>query len=202
MGDIEATGPGAASAVASNQLNAIEWFDGNKDAQAWIIGVERLGRLFRWPRATYLDAALVRLTGAAQTWAMRRQFQDWDQFTDQLLARFSETKETAIVRHANCKQQPGEAPRAYADRFLHDAYKAGKAEDSALVYTFIKSLHPSLVMEVERQQPQTIEQAVDFCEYWIGCHPEVMSSHNFKAQARRLQEDPEDHYKPKENAPP
>jgi hypothetical protein len=65
------------------------------------------------------------------------------------MARFSDTKETAIVRHANCKQQPGEAPRAYADRFLHDAYNAGKAEDAALVYSFIKSLHPSLVMKVE-----------------------------------------------------
>jgi len=118
------------------------------------------------------------------------------------LARFSETKETAIVRHANCKQQPGEAPRAYADRFLHDAYKAGKAEDAALVYTFIKSLHHNLVMEVERQQPHSIEEAVDFCEYWIGCHPEVMGN-NYRAHDRSHQEDHiEETYKLKENIQP
>eukprot|EP00775_Hariotina_reticulata_P001464 gene1464-1806_t len=188
MGATETTGTGAASAVTFSQLKAIEWFDGKKDAQAWVIRVERLGRMFHWPKATYLDAALVRLTGAAQTWALCQQFQDWDQFTDQLKARFSETKETAFVRHASCKQQPGEAPRAYADRFLRDACKAGKVEDAALIYTFIKSILPDLVMEVERQQPQTIEEVVDFCEYWIGCHPHILSKCSHETQARLCSE--------------
>jgi len=44
MGDNEFTGAGATSAVTSNQLNAIEWFDGKKDAHAWIVAVERLGQ--------------------------------------------------------------------------------------------------------------------------------------------------------------
>jgi hypothetical protein len=45
MVDLEATGVEGTSAITSNQLNSIEWFDGKRDAQAWIVGVERLGKL-------------------------------------------------------------------------------------------------------------------------------------------------------------
>ena len=162
---------GFTTPVTSSTLNAVERYSGTADAQSWLTSLEELGTLFGWTQATRLLVAKVRLSGAAQTWAQRRQFVSWDQFQDQFLARFGETRESAIARLERCRQSPGETPRAFADRFLQDADKAGRIEDDALVYQFIQRLHPDLRIEASRKQLRSIEDIVSFCNYWMGCQP-------------------------------
>jgi hypothetical protein len=149
-------------------LNTIERYDGRKDPNAWLNQIQETADLYNWSAAVCLKVAKVRLTDAAQRWAQARTFTSWDEFQEQLDHRFGETKETAIIRLERCFQSPGESPKAFADRFLQDADRAGRTEDAALVYQFIQRLQHDLRMEVLRQQPQSIDKAVDYCNYWLG----------------------------------
>lgn len=72
------------------------------------------------------------------------------------------------MRLERCYQRPGEAVKAFADRFLQDSDRAGRAEDGALVYQFIQRMQPDLREEVLRAKPQSIDAAVDFANYWVS----------------------------------
>lgn len=67
-------------------------------------------------------------------------------------------------------QQPNESAKAYADRFLQAAARAGRQEDDALLYQFVRRLRPSMCTEVARQRLHSIEDVVSFCIYWSGLH--------------------------------
>jgi len=124
-------------------------------------------------KQTVLRIARVRFRGIAQRWAQPRQFQDWDDFERQFLERFGETPETAMVRLENCYQKQGESPKNFADRFLEEAERAGRRTDTALLHQFIRRLHPELRLEVTRQRPVTMEDAIEFCNYWTGANSEL-----------------------------
>lgn len=149
-------------------LNAVERYDGKQDPNAWISSITEVAELYGWDDATCLKVAKIRLQGAARTWAQPRTFSDWYEFHRQLDHRFGETKETAIARLERCNQGRNETPKAFADRFLQAAEKAGRAEDDALVYTFIQRLQANLRTEVARQRLHSIDEIVTFCNYWIG----------------------------------
>ena len=161
--------PGLQAAVPSPQaINTIERYDGKRDPNAWLNSLQETAELYGWDAHTCLKVARIRLTDAAQRWAQSRQFNNWLEFQQQLDQRFGETKEQAIVRLDRCYQRPREAPKAFADRFLQDADRAGRNEDAALVYQFIQRLQPELRKEVLRRQPHSIDAAVDYCNYWLG----------------------------------
>lgn len=82
------------------------------------------------------------MKGAAQRWMRRKRFEDWDDFQEQFTRRFGETRETAVARLTRCSQRYDETPKAFADRFLENAERAGRAEDEALVYQFLGKLRP------------------------------------------------------------
>lgn len=39
---------------------------------------------------------------------------------------------------------PDESPKAFADRFMEDADRAGRTEDEALVFQFLRQMQPDL----------------------------------------------------------
>jgi hypothetical protein len=119
-----------------------------------------------------LRIARVRFRGNAQRWAQPRIFDDWPDFERQFLDRFGETPEAATVRLERCYQKTGESPKNFADRFLEQAERAGRASDTALLHQFIRRLLSELRLEVTRQRPTSIEEAIEFCSYWTGTNTE------------------------------
>lgn len=151
-------------------INTIDKFDGNRnqDPAAWINLVYDIATMYGWSEAACLRAARIRLQGDAQRWGQAHQFNSWADFSQKLITRFGETQETAIIRLESSYQRDSESPRAFADRFRHDADKAGRVEDAALVYSFIQRLQPHLRVEVVRQRLRSIDAAVEYCNYLIG----------------------------------
>jgi transposase InsO family protein len=143
-------------------------YDGKKDPNPWLQTFNLTAHLFGWPADTRLNVAITKLSEAAQQWAQSRHFNNWDEFQAQLDRRFGESQETAIARLETCRQGNNEPPRAFADRFLHDAERAGRAEDAALVFTFMQRLQSDLKQEVLRKQPQTIDDAVEYANWWLS----------------------------------
>lgn len=153
---------------APQAISTVQQFEGKTDPNAWLNHISEIADVYGWGPADCLKIAKIRLTHAAQRWAQARQFRSWQDFQQLLDQRFGETKETAIVRLERCYQNPGEAVKAFADRFLQDSDRAGRAEDGALVYQFIQRLQPDLREEVLRAKPKSIDAAVDFANYWVS----------------------------------
>ena len=156
-------------------INTIDKFDGSskQDPASWIANDYDIATMYNWSEAACLRAAKIRLQGDAQRWAQANQFTSWSDFSLKLTARFGETQETAIIRLESSYQRSGESPRAFADRFRHDADRAGRMEDAALVYSFIQRLQPNLRDEVVRQRLRSIDAAVEYCNYLIGARVQL-----------------------------
>lgn len=157
---------------APTALHAVPTYKGyvEDDAHAWLDNINQIADLYSWPPQTRLKVGKLKLTDAAQRWSTNRQFADWYDFQRQFVHRFGETKESAIARLEQCCQLPQEAVQAYADRFLQEAARAGRQEDDALMYQFICRLRPTLRTEVARQRLHSIEDVINFCNYWAGLH--------------------------------
>lgn len=125
-------------------MSIVERYDGQADAHAWLDSLLTLADLHGWEDAACLSVAKVRMTGPALRWTTLRTFRDWDDFQEQFIRRFGETRETAVARLSRCFQKDNESPKAFADRFLEDAEKAGRAQDEALVYQFLQQMRPDL----------------------------------------------------------
>ena len=128
---------------------------------------------FRYPPYCWSDEdclliALIRCVDAAEVWAQSRQFATWSDFARQFLLRFGQSQEVALQQLENCWQEDGETAKSFADRFMAMAKRAGRRHDSALLYQFIRRLLPELRLEVSRQRPQTMADAVDAADYWSG----------------------------------
>lgn len=149
-------------------LNAIATYDGRKDPDAWLNSIQAIAGLYNWTDDLCLKVARVRLTGPAWNWAYSRQFSSWSAFEQQLQSHYGESKETAIARLECCRQHPYETVQEFADRYLHNADKAGRVEDAGLVYNFSQRLQPDLKLEVARQHLHSIEDIVTFCNFWTG----------------------------------
>lgn len=157
-------------------LNAVECYSGMDDAHAWLETMNTMAELYDWPEDICLRVVKLRFKGPAQRWIARRKFDDWEDFQEQFLRRFGETRESALARLNRCSQHPREAPKAFADRFLEDAERAGRTEDEALVLQFLNKLRPDLRKEAARRRPQSIDEIVDFCNYWLGAMEEETTS--------------------------
>jgi hypothetical protein len=152
----------------TQSMRTVKKYDGQADALTWLETVNAFANLYGWDDEVTLTVAKFRLTGPAQRWAKRQHFTSWQDFQQQLARRFGEARGSAVARLSCCFQQPGECPKDFADRFLHAAQGAGRAEDEALVYQFLCHLLPDLRVEAARTQPRSIDEIVQFCGYWLG----------------------------------
>lgn len=132
----------------------------------WLDSIHEVADLYCLADNTSLKMAKIKLSGSARSWARYHQFADWHDFQRQLQARYGESKASAICRLERCWQCSDETAKDFADRYLQDAEKAGRAEDDTLVYSFTQRLLPELRIEVARQCLDSIEAIVDFCEFW------------------------------------
>ncbi len=114
-------------------LNAIERFDGSEDPNCWLDSIQDVADLYALSDSTCLKIAKIKLSGPARSWARYHQFADWFDFQTQLQSRYGETKASAICRLERCWQHPTESVKDFADRYLQDAEKAGRAQDDTLV---------------------------------------------------------------------
>lgn len=192
-------------------LNAVERYNGQGDAHAWLDSFNTLAELYYWSDEVCLRVAKIRLSGPAQRWGSLRRFHDWDDFQEQFTRRFGETRESAVARLSRCFQKANESPKTFADRFLEDAERAGRVEDQALVFQFLRHLRPELRNEAARKRPQSIEQIVDFCNYWLGATADdnmLFSSFENAGAAMsprrrvRFEEESDMGYKPRRNETP
>jgi hypothetical protein len=126
-----------------------------------------MAELYQWDEALCIKIGVLQLEGAALLWAQRQQFASWSGFCQQLTQQFGETTESAAARLEQCFHEHGESPRAFADRFLCCAVKAGRCEDPALLYGFTQRLLPELREEALRQRLHSIADVAAFCEYWV-----------------------------------
>lgn len=163
-------------------LSAVERFDGYEDAHAWLESMNTMADLYKWTENICLRVVKLRFKGIAQRWIARRKFDDWDDFEEQFLRRFGETRESALARLNSCWQSKYESPKAFADRFLEDAERAGRTEDEALVLQFLGKLRPDLRKEAARRRPQSIDEIVDFCNYWLGAMAEEFEPNHPRAR--------------------
>jgi hypothetical protein len=154
--------------LSPHSVSTIEKFDGQGDPRAWFDTIRESAACYGWTSADCISVVRLRLKGPQQRWAQQHEFPDFDDLERQYLDNYGETLQTAIARLEKSEQRPGESVRAFADRFQNDAYRAGRAEDQALLYQFITRLHPHLVKEVARQQPSSIADAVKFSNYLQG----------------------------------
>lgn len=165
--------------VSAQMLNAFKDYNGQKAPDTWLQTFNMIANLFSLPDELRYKVAITKLTDEAQRWSHNRCFRNWDDFQAQLSNRFGESPGTAIARLEACRQGENEPPRAFADRFLHDAEKAGRQEDDALVFTFMQRLNPDLRQEVLRHQPKTIEDAVEYANWWLGAQVGTYANNNY-----------------------
>ena len=158
-------------------LDAIDRYDGSQDPSMWLDSIQELADLYNWPADTCLKVGKLKLTGSAKSWARCHQFADWDDFQQQLDSRYGETKAAAVSRLEHCWQRSNESVKDFADRYLQDAEKAGRAEDDTMVYNFTQRLLPELKIEVARQRLDSIQEIVTFCKFWadMSAPPEESS---------------------------
>jgi len=159
--------------ILPSALAAVDHYDGRADAHCWLSSFKEIATIYDWSEADCLRIARIRFRGNAQRWAQPRQFDSWNEFEKQFLDRFGETPETAMVRLERCYQKTGESAKNFADRFLEEAERAGRKSDTALLHQFIRRLRPELRVEVTRQRPTTMEDAIEFCSYWTGANAET-----------------------------
>jgi hypothetical protein len=173
-------------------LSVVAQFDGHGDAQSWLDSLTALATLYGWSGDITMRVAKVRMTGLAHRWMRRQRFTDWADFQTQFAERFGETRASAAARLSCCFQQPDECPKEFADRFLQAADIAGRAEDGALVYQFLRQLQPDLRQEAARTQPQSIDEVVQFCNYWLGMM-EANTSHQPTHETHDMPSTPNQH---------
>jgi len=108
-------------------LNAIERYDGTQDPSVWLDSIQEVADLYDLSDSTSLKIARINLSGPARSWARCRQFADWPNFQKQLQSRYGESKASAICRLERCWQHSNESVKDFADRYLQDAERAGRA---------------------------------------------------------------------------
>lgn len=165
------TPPTAAHAAAHPDplaISGIDRYDGYKDPTTWAQILNLTADIYGWSDDTRLKVARIRLGDEAQQWAQTRCFNNWEEFQAQLVRRFGVTQEAAIRRLECCYQALNESPRAFADRFMQDAARSGRKEDAALLHQFMLRLQPCIKTEVLRKQPHSIDEVVDYCNYWLS----------------------------------
>jgi len=155
-------------AIQPAALATVDTYDGETDALSWLANLNELAVLFDWDEEDRLYIAKIRLQANAKRWSKTKQFDDWTDFEQQLIKRFSGTPEMALAQLERCFQQPEESAKDFADRFLDLARRAGRQEDTALLHQFIRRLQYQLRLEVTRQRPASIDEAANFCHYWTN----------------------------------
>lgn len=149
-------------------VQAVEPYDGDGDAQAWLSSLEHWSELCCWSAHTCMQVARIRLKGAAQQWVQHAKPQDWASFSSAFLDRFAASPTAAIDELYQCTQKVTESPDEYATRFMRLSSITQWAEDATLLHMFIAGLQPDLQVEVRRKELSSIDAVVTFCRHRLA----------------------------------
>jgi hypothetical protein len=170
--DASAMPPGL---LMSAGLSDIAPFSGEDDLSAydWLKHMSCLASLYRWDSAACLCIACAKLRGTAAMWLDSAQPSTWKAFQTAFMERFGEDAEALYSRFEQCSQRRGEPTRAYRDRFLALAARAGRLDDPYLPTRFFKGLTRSLRRNMVAYKPmlRTIDDMVTSAtsvEDWTG----------------------------------
>jgi hypothetical protein len=147
-------------------LGAVRPFSGDEGTPAyeWIRNITGVAALYRWSDDLCLRVARVKCSGAAALWldSAWDQIDSWGEFRAQFMDRFGEDLDALLTRYEQCVQRRGEPTRAYRDRFLSLATRAGRADDELLPLRFFKGLGKALRRQLAPYKPtlRTIDQVV------------------------------------------
>lgn len=145
-------------------LSDITPFSGEDDLTAydWLKQLSCLASLYHWDSAACLCIACAKMRGTAAMWLESAQPSTWQAFQTAFLARFGEDAEALYTRFEQCSQRRGEPTRAYRDRFVSLAARAGRLDDPCLPSRFFKGLTRSLRRNMVAYRPMlcTIDDMV------------------------------------------
>lgn len=188
---MDGAGGGALLAPPAAALSAINAFNGDEGTPAyeWLRTLSGIADLYQWSEDTRLTVARLRCTGAASLWLDSKEFLSWDDFHSQFLDRFGEDMETLLTRFEQCIQRRGEPTRAYRDRFLALAVRAGRREDRLLPTRFFRGLNRALRRQLVPYKPtlHTIDQVVQAAqaiEEWEA-PPSALEDSNVRSNAQQ-----------------
>eukprot|EP00877_Chromochloris_zofingiensis_P011401 jgi/Chrzof1/6514/UNPLg00862.t1 len=148
-------------------VNSIPMFSDREgqEAHSWLQHFEQAADLYDWDDVLCLKIAKTRLEGVATTWSTSRRFDSWSDFKHQFLHRFGEKEEALLARLTQCTQGTNEPVKAFGDRFRLLAHRAGRAEDTALTYQFLKGLHKSLQQHIIPMRLRSMSEIIDYAIY-------------------------------------
>ena len=150
--------------------------DANSDLEAWLFRVESIAKLEGWTNERQLQQAIVALAGTAlseyRASAVAPAKMTWKMFVDTMRKRFGPSNPIAYWNQklVSIRQGLTETVAQYSGRFRHalgqlSAQSSGeqpqRLPEQTAVTWYHEGLLPVLQAELERDQPRTLQQAVD-----------------------------------------
>jgi hypothetical protein len=134
--------------------------------------IEKYGKLVQMSRADWVDYAVLRLEGTAESWCelMQRSkpevLSTWAAFTKAIVERFEDRnhEDNMLTQYEETKHE-GERMADYNDKFLRIYLEiADLVSERAAVHRYMSSLSPRTKLDVRRLNPDTLAEAMQFAE--------------------------------------
>ena len=148
----------------------------DEDLEGWLFSVTEAAKLYGWSKSLQLRHAVLALQGRAlseyRTVVMSGSGPDWDAFASLMRKQFGPRNPIAHwnKKLMSVKQAPQETVASYDMRFrqvasqLNQALSGSHLPEETLVTWFHEELRPECQDELERDQPETLQEAVKSAE--------------------------------------
>ena len=148
----------------------------DEDLEGWLFSMTEAAKLYGWSKSLQLRHAVSALQGRAlseyRTVVMSGSGPDWDAFASLMRKQFGPTNPIAHwnKKLMSVKQAPQETVASYDMRFrqvasqLNQALSGSHLPEETLVTWFHEGLRPEYQDELERDQPETLQEAVKSAE--------------------------------------
>ena len=151
------------------------WGDEGEDLEGWLFGIEMVAAAENWGNERTLNSAIIALRGRARTEAWMAMADDeletWSDLCDLLGHRFGPVSPVAYWNRKlmTMKQKRDEGVRVFSSRFRNALTQLERVQGAKLpgmtsVSWFLEGLRQDLQAEVERDEPQSLSQAMESAE--------------------------------------
>ena len=143
--------------------------EGSPDVVHWLRQIEMLATANNWNEQAQICQACAALTGNACYWLDSVILSTWQDFKEQIVARYGENPDTIAQKLYNCKQGVTETVAQFTDRFRQLASKLAQANNplppSLLLSFFVQGLKHDLKHKLIIKHPRTLDEAVTDAKY-------------------------------------
>ena len=148
------------------------WGDEGEDLEGWLFGIEMVAAAESWGNERTLNFAIIALRGRARTEARMAMADDeletWSDLCDLLRNRFGPVSPVAYWNRKlmTMKQKRDEGVGVFSSRFRNALTQLERVQGAKLpgmtsVSWFLEGLCQDLQAEVERDEPQSLSQAIE-----------------------------------------